>query len=416
MQYAHNALFLYSAEALVFAAVPWALLVMLHLSESRRAGAGRAAVAGLLVGFLYVLKYSAAFVVAGALVFVIRVTIQRTSQGSVSALERRRMWLRTSVCAFAAAVPVLGLSLVNRLAAGTANLVTASVAIRFRPRMLLFALANPALIAAGADAPLRYILLHPTRGLFRGASELPLALAGMAGGIVMLWLLWSSRSTKSSAELARTVLAVSILCMLSVWTLTGGKVSYDARHLAGAGLAGLPCALEAGFAIVKRSSRAVRWALAALGVCYVALPLAYGATAAVGKFARQSKQNQGPARLYNPLLAGSDVSRAVALLHDGSDRPTDVWYLTDPVSALEFNGRVVIRHADFMDAAELRREAFRTTKPVRVRLVLPANFEANGKAEVIRSSFIDAGSWSKCPTDGTTRCWTSLIGARGGAS
>ena len=413
MQYAHNSLFLYSAEALVFAAVPWALLMVLHLSELQSGGTTLSAATGAMLGFLYVLKYSAAFVALGALVFLIQATIKRTSGETVSTVERRRMWLRTCVCVCAAAVPVLGLSLINRLASGTTNVVTALAKIHFSPSMLLFAVANPALIAASADAPLRYILLHPTRGLFRGASELPLAFAGLAGGIVLMYLLWSGRPKKPSSTLARILFAVSVLCMLAVWTLTGGGVSHEARHLAGAGLAALPCALEAGCAIAKRSARAMRWTLAAVGVCYVLLPLAYGATAAIGKFARQSTPKPGLTRLYNPLLAREDVSSAMALLHDGSVSATDVWYITDPVSAMEFSGRVVIRHADFMDAGELRREVFRTSKPLRVRLVLPASFEKNGKAEIIRSSFADADAWSACPTDGITRCWTSSIRAHG---
>src|SRR5205814_8767877 len=97
------------------------------------------------------------------------------------------------------------------------------------------------------------------------------------------------------------------------------------------------------------------------------------------------------------------------LLLEGFNPRTDLWYLTDPITALDLPGRALIRHADFIDSSQLRKETFRTSRPLRVRLVLPKSFEENGKGEIIRSSFVAAGEWQACRTDGVTRCWTSLM-------
>jgi hypothetical protein len=405
MQYVHNSLFLYSAEALVFAAVPWALFAGARVGQTTML---QSAAAGLLVGGLYVLKYSAVFVSAGVVLFVLREAWwSQRLYGTL--IDRRRMVRCACIFLLATGAPIIGLSVVNRMAGAAMNLVTASPGIHLRPETLLFAAANPVLIM-GADAPLRYVLLHPTRGLLKGASEVVLGFAGLPGGIVLLLLILTQRPAHKYGEIARAVLFGSMFCLIVVWTVAGTSVSYEARHMAGAGLAVMPYALEKGFNLyTRRPRRAIQMLLMFTGICYIAVPSLYGVAAATGKFRRQSDQIAGSSGMYNPLLAAKDISTATALLLEGFNPRTDLWYVTDPITALDLPGRALIRHADFIDPSQLRKETFRTSSPLRVRLVLPKSFEENGKGEIIRNSFVAAGEWQACQTDGVTRCWTSLI-------
>jgi hypothetical protein len=74
---------------------------------------------------------------------------------------------------------------------------------------------------------------------------------------------------------------------------------------------------------------------------------------------------------------------------------TDVWYLTEPVSAMDLPGRAILRHSDFLSIKQPKRDNFRTNAPIRVRLLLPPSFEQNGKGQIIRDSFPQAQGWKK---------------------
>ena len=78
-----------------------------------------------------------------------------------------------------------------------------------------------------------------------------------------------------------------------------------------------------------------------------------------------------------------------------SSPASDIWYLVDPLTALDLPGRIIVRHADFIDLALLRRDLFLTTRLVRVHVVLPPRFEDNGKGKAIRASFPQATAWSR---------------------
>ncbi len=69
MRFSSNALFLYTAEILVFAIVPWILLAALAVERAKRGALAGAAALGLAAGALYIVKYSAVFVTAGVIVW-----------------------------------------------------------------------------------------------------------------------------------------------------------------------------------------------------------------------------------------------------------------------------------------------------------------------------------------------------------
>lgn len=415
-RYASNALFFYSAEALVFGIAPWLLLgslvVARRLEARPRAAVGPAAALGVALGMAYVLKYSAVFVSLGVLAFLalcVLTTVRaaratRPGDGQHAPLRWRVAALAACVVAFA--LPIAILSALNRIQGTTANLVTASAGLHADWHNVAFAIANPALAMADADAAVRFLFLHPSRALLR--SDLSLVWFGLPGGLLLAWLLAgrvrriagaavtseASDSPRSAEGLAITVLLVAVCCLVLVWTISAGA-SFEARHVATASMAVLPLALQAGFARFRSSSLAVRALLAGAAACYVALPLAYGVASVAGKVGRLGATYRvGPSGFASPVLASSDVQACLREATAGFDARTDIWYLPEPISALDMGGsRAIVVDADMTPIEKLRGHRFVTSVTRRVRALLPASFEADGKGPLIRSSFPQARGW-----------------------
>ena len=56
----------------------------------------------------------------------------------------------------------------------------------------------------------------------------------------------------------------------------------------------------------------------------------------------------GPSKLHNTLLSQTNIEEVrVSLLRD-YDPNKDLWYLTDPITALDIPGRAIIAGADFL--------------------------------------------------------------------
>lgn len=393
VRYASNGLFLYSAEMLVFAAAPWLLIVTRGFLERRIEALPRAAVRslglGVLLGSAYWLKGSMAFVAVGALVAIAVTEWRRDAD-----LSR---WL--AVCAAAAAgvaLPFFALTIVNTLAGSSStNQVTQAFQWNaFGWRTVLDLVALPALQLADAGALWQYLLMHPAHPLVR--DSVWLSLLGLPGGLVLFWLLCRPVVESGAAGVvARSVLFASLSLLAGIWSIS--VVSHEWRHLASGAFAVLPLLSADVRERAARSGPALRVALAGAAVFYVCVPLAYGVVSVVQKARRFPAQYQvGPARIYNPALSEVDVAAARAsVLAQGN--PGDVWYLLDPISALDLPVRAVITGADFRDLPDLRGDRFLTKRPVSVHALLPTRFEANGKGSVIRRSFPQAGRWTATP-------------------
>jgi hypothetical protein len=171
-------------------------------------------------------------------------------------------------------------------------------------------------------------------------------------------------------------------------------VSIEARHVSSAAFAVLPLAIANGIEAWRLSSRPARLGLASAGLCYVLLPLAYGPVSVVAKAWRYpSGFRPAASGLYNPLLAEQDLITVVARLERDFEPASDVWYLTEPMSALDLKGRAIIRDADFLEVDKLRLDSFHTTRAIRVHVLLPPRFESNSKGETIRGAFPQAVAW-----------------------
>jgi len=402
LRFASNALFLYNAEILAFAAAPWVLVAALaadRVEGARRPGA--TALVGLAAGALYVVKYSATFVTAGVLAWMAWRGARR--QGPLV-----RRFAPVAIAAVASAIPVIALSAWNRSHGGAANLMFATFGIHWSWSYLAHAIAAPALTAADLTSLLSYVLMHPVHGVTQNPSWL--TAIGLPGGVLLAWFALRPRVDGPPADLARAVLGVSLVAMLVVWTLST-VVSIEPRHLASAGFAMLPLAIVEGRARWSASPRWTRALIAGAGVCFVAAPFAYGVVSVAAKAARYpAAYRTGPSRIYNPLLAQQDAASVAAALNLDSPRGDDVWYLVEPLTNLDLAGRAIVRNADFIPVDALRRDRFRTSRRMRVRALLPPRFEVNGKAAAIRASFPQAARWSRSTIAGAEYdLWTAVL-------
>ncbi len=408
MRYAGNSLFFYSAEVLVFCCAPWALIVTDCVgSRLRERGSHRSAwLLGLGLGALYLVKYSLLLLSLGCLAYLVAL-IWRSP-----ALPGGRLRVSVWVVAGFVVVPAT-LSLFNRLLGSAANLVTGTLGPNLGLEPFLFVLANPALALTDAGAFWSFLLLHPRHGLL--PNEIALGWVGLPGGIVLVWLLARKRATRNE-WLPLAVLLTALSALITIW-LVSHSVSYEPRHCASAAFAILPL-------IIRRATRAweekpgLPWkaVLGIFAVLYVGGPLAYGVVSVFAKVARTpSDYVSGASGVFNPLLADQDVKTVRAQLLEGFEEERDIWYLTDPVTALDVPGRALIRHADFLTLPQIRAETFRSGSALGVRLLLPASFEENGKGPAIRRSFPQARSWQVRRISGSVcLLWIAELGVKTG--
>jgi hypothetical protein len=405
MRFASNAIFQYSADVLAFGAVPWTLVVALGVQrrwrerQTVRGLMAISAVAGLAAGSLYVLKYSAVFVTIAVLLWFLH------------RLARTHLVRLATLC-LAAALPVAGLSAMNAAFGGSANLVTASVVLRWRWESLLHAVANPALMLADAGSLWRWVLLHPTHGV--APYPVLVTLIGLPGGVALLWLVLRERPRDDAEALATCVLLTSVALMVIVWSVAAGA-DFHERHLAPAALAALPLVLSRGTASAARAGRAGRTLLALGAGFYLLIPLAYGVVTVIGKVWRTPRYVSSEVRLYNPLLARYDLASVRAELMKYYVPQTDVWYVPDPLTALDIPGRAIQAHADFEPPEELARRTYRTSVPLRVQALLPPKLEDNGKGPIIRASFPQAEAWQPTQIAGSEYVlWTTILRPKAG--
>ncbi len=427
MRYASNALFLYSAEIFVYAITPWLLFMLYHLGEKSGARGlttwwyARCMLIGVVLGATYLFKYSLLFVAMGGVVYLgikfVRWGRPQWHGEPVREAVAHRYRLGRSMLRAADVrglfavgvlflVPIVGLSWLNAELGAGMNSAAQTIGVHWSFEHVVHLLASPGLAAADADAPLRYLLLHPEHGIVSDTRWL--AAAGLPAGVMLLWLVFRPRSSGGPGLLAQTVLVVSMGGMLAVWMFSGAA-SYEARHVAGASIAALPLALREGQRVWRVCGRWGQKVLGTIVLAYVAVPLLYGMVTVPAKVARTpGAYRVGPSRIYNPLLAALDVERVRDAVLRSFDPTTDVWYLTEPMSALDLPGRAIIRHADFVSPAVLARDEFYTSRTLKVHALLPAHFDA--KAEIIRGSFPQARSWHRVEIAGSDyTLWTAAL-------
>jgi hypothetical protein len=277
----------------------------------------------------------------------------------------------------------------NRWYGGAANMFTAGHPLRLSPETLVYAIGNPGLMAADADSLLQYLLTNPVHGLWR--SRLAVAALGIPAGLTLGWLIFAAE--RKAERLAAVTLFVSMAMMVVAW-IGSSAVSLESRHIAGAAIASLPAAV----AIARRRwtviGPASRGWLAFCGVAYVCVPWAlYGPISVATKAVRQHGYITTGTRLYNPILAASDAQAAITAIRGNCVLPAAIWYIPEPLTSIELEGRMVITDADFESLEDIA--ALRFHGDVPVCALMPPKFETNGKGAAIRNSFVDIAQWTR---------------------
>ena len=427
MHYPAKNFFIFSAEAFVYALLPWGF-VAAHATVCRwktgRAAFGTAALSGLLLGGGYVLKYSMLVPGLGVLLYLVLVgaALSLPDVASVGLARRARELLlgalpdgkgdthrviaSLAVFCLTLAAPVLLLMSVNRTHGGAANLVSASAGFYPSIATLGYAIANPALAMADADGLLRYLLMHPSRPWI---DETQLMLMGLPGGVVVLWLAFRRRPSAPAEQLAIAVFISTTLALVYIWTFSD-SISRDARHSAGGALCVLPLVIQGGFAVWRSAGRASRAVLGGATTAFLIVPVLYGVAAVPGKVIREWGYIAGPAGIYNQFLSPDNLAACRAALVRDFDVHRDVWYLSEAAMPLDLPGRSIVVQ-DFRSIDYLRQRTYRASRPMRVHALLPADYEVNGKGQEVRASFPQAVDWrsSVVPHCAPTR-WVGSIG------
>ena len=404
LQYGNHALFQYSAEVLVYAYTPWLLLATYQLSKFWKNETIYikdwvklliiSPVTGLIIGLGFILKYSLLFIVLGTLIYLgFQCAANNSLRSKISKLTAYLL-----VCLFSA-IPLLTLSLVNQNLGETANLITATAKIiGLKWQTFIYLIANPALAMTDSELLWKTLLLNFKPSI--APNSLWIGLISIPGGILLLWLILrhQERAVSEASLLAKIVFFTSMAAIFSIWSV-GATVSYEARHVTAASLAILPVALQSGCELWNKKSDSflIKVSLCMAAIFYLAIPLAYSSTSIFVK-ARETSVNYTPAssQIYNPWLASQDLARVRTELVKDFNEQTDIWYLPEPVTALDLPGRAIITHADFyggLQDTNLNRQTFYTSIPLRVHVLLPPSFEDNGKGVLIRSSFPQADEW-----------------------
>jgi hypothetical protein len=190
---------------------------------------------------------------------------------------------------------------------------------------------------------------------------------------------------------AAAVLALTVVGAAAAW-IASPAVSYEARHVAAGTFAALPAAVSAARRQWPDLASLTRFGLVMVALLYLVLPWAvYAPVAAVTKRVRHAGYATTERWLYNPLLSAGNGATAIrearVACPDGS-----VWYMPEPLTALEFGGPMIITHADFEHIDVLRAQRYIATRPVCA--LLPERFEGSGKGDVIRTSFTGVTAWS----------------------
>lgn len=394
MRYAHDPLFRFSAEPFVYAPTPWLLLATLHYVQQGRYRWLLAYGLGMLLGAVYLFKYSAILPSLGCALFVCGALLFKQAPS-----ERRAGLLVCILLGLGMATSIIPLAVANRMLAGTANMLTASAKPGLRPESLLFAVSEPALMLADGEGLVQRTLYFPG-GRFHFPGYVG-ALIGLPGGLLLLWLITHPFGRYELHErLAVTVFGTILVTICSIWLLSP-QVSHEGRHVAAASLTILPFAIAQGFRSWRERGALWRPVLLAAGLLYVAIPYAYGATGLLIKALRIPRNaTVGRAHFSNPLVADIDYQKVLAQITAGFDPAREIWFAPDPATAIDLPGRMIVRDADFASMAELK-IAVCTSRPLGVWVLLPYILEDDPKGHAIRENFVQAGQWTRTEFPGS---------------
>lgn len=389
IRYANDNLVHFHAETFIFGLTPWFLLGALKLrglalAPPKYPRLGLIAGSfGLLLGLSYLFKYNALFVIIGVLAMLGEIPKK------IGAL-----------ILLLAALPIIALSILNRLMGGTENLVTASWQPHFSASSLLYLLGNIPLMLADAGQPIEHLW----------SSSLVVPLLGLPGAFLMVELIFRAAPRSGIERLTLRFAATQLVLMLTVWTLCQG-VGFDRRYLAPAALALLPLVLARTLKSLREDPGFMRTVAAAFLLFYLFLPVAYGYTTLVMKVIEAASYHYAGNKIWDPVLTERE-GRAVetfltSQLHD-RDRDRDLWYLPEPIFALGLPGRKLIGHAGWGDAWIT--ETYHTNRLLRMLALAPAELDDAAAQQNLHHLFPQSSTWKKTPVpQANYMLWTTLL-------
>ena len=414
--YATDSISRYSTEICIFAISPWILCGAMQfgqaLDQGKKISHGISAGLGVFMSSLFLFKYTGIFIAFGAMTYLgIKVYRGYFQKGYKKGVIHAYLILVISF----AALP-LAQNLLNFTLAGQPNPISATLKFGVKWEDILFLLSYPSMSPIDANSLWSYILLHPTHGLakyFFGtdlmieSGSLWLAFLGLPGGLFILWLIVKTKVFDAAGELAKVSFLTGLAVIFFLFIISRAEL-YQARYFFSFTMAILPWCIQQCYGF-KPNGFSLWKIFQMLALFYVILPFFYGFVAVIGKTMRVPSYVYGASGFYNPLLSKENIPRAQNSLLKDASVEQDVWYVTDPITALDVRGKVIIRHADFV-AAEALRQKFVSSKPLSVHVIMPARFEQNGKGQIIRECFVQAMSWKKIPIeDGEYIRWDARL-------
>ncbi len=367
-------------EVLLFAAVPWAFLLVWRLRDLR---------------WWSVMPLVAA---TGGLVFL-KLSSIIFMGAAVSAVVPR------------AGQPMLGRDTLRRAAVAAVTLLLAALALRWawlshgwtavqEAKRTDWSLLAPAVAFAisGTWASIfsfgglaQYLFMFPGRALLTSMTPVDYALLGPAvATAVFLWL----RLRRDYGDYVRfaSLATAATGVLLIVLLLLGSMISLEERHLR-------PIALLLTVGVVEAFMGSRSPVARGLFLLAAGLAVAYG----LASFARHVRAN-----LHEPLGSRGmrlntltpqvlDFLRAVDRVDGKGDRP--VILVPTPEVALEIrSARVLTTHADFESPASLAAQP-RHGRVGQIHVLLGRPLERDGKADIILRSFVDypRDAWKVTP-------------------
>jgi hypothetical protein len=394
MRYSSDALFMYIADILNYAAAPWILLATFTLGKvwerkeySFFKTSAFFALFGFCLGCAYLLKYSLVFISSAAVVYLGLKIFRR-----INIDLKRRIAYFAGIAVFFV-IPPICLNLINYKMSGQPSMRPIGTGLHPQLRDFLYLLANPALAVANAEAFFRYVLFHPGHKLVE--HQVWLAFLGLPGGLLLWWILLRSRILKGYESLAAISFFVSCIVAYLLW-ISPYVISYQTRHIAAAGMAILPLIIQNGFDLWKTARwQVLRITLLIVGIIYIAIPLVSGIPSVAIKTLRTAGYKVGPSGIYNPMLAHNDLAGVRDRLMKDFSPQVDIWYFVWPIDSLDLPGRMILMDlVGYENTDLLRQKKYIGGTGLRIHALLLPELE-DGRGGIIRNSFLRSGSWER---------------------
>jgi hypothetical protein len=394
-RYSHSNSHMYDGgEVLLWSAFPWAVLISIRGVESQT---GWPILVGFFVSLLSFIKYSSALLIMGIwLVWLL-----------MAWNKKIKFW---KLAAFTLGLCLGGLLLKCLNIPGGSTPATASH-FSIRISKMLFPITAIPWAVSDLDSLINYLFFKPNSTPI--ISKEFLIIPGLLFLVLCTILIRQTQTLKEfpattskpiDSFLKSLILACPILTaiILAILIAGGSAIGSDPHHMRSASLLLLPVIFSAILSSFTREGRRIRLLGFVLLTGLFLIPALYGSLTFIEKTWKRSARLKSQAGFsgirYDVLGADVDAKafyKEVEFLtgFQASNRP--ILYITSPTFSFDFSSwRLIIEGADFLRIEDLARE--RRGFPVAgIFLLLPDYFETNGKAQAIRTAFLDVERWER---------------------